>query len=87
MHRSILSFRPRLVRLIDCVTQGSTQFLAEKADSRAHNEKGIFQIMPANWSVTFLGTCSGGGPTRTRNCSSLVLNLGIRGAPLWSKSV
>jgi len=31
--------------------------------------------MPKNISVTFLGTCSGGGPILSRHCSSLALNL------------
>ncbi|KAL4244735.1 hypothetical protein ABKN59_010203 [Abortiporus biennis] len=34
-----------------------------------------------DWTVTFLGTCSGGGPIETRNCSSLVLD--IEGDGLW----
>ncbi|KAI0036971.1 beta-lactamase-like protein [Vararia minispora EC-137] len=32
--------------------------------------------------ATFLGTCSGGGPTETRNCSSLVLDI-IGDGSLW----
>ena len=35
-------------------------------------------------SVTFLGTTSGGGPTDTRNCSSLVVDATGRGAS-WSE--
>ncbi|KAF9533350.1 beta-lactamase-like protein [Crepidotus variabilis] len=31
--------------------------------------------MPSNMSVTFLGTSSGGGPTESRNCSSLVCDM------------
>ncbi|KAF7304747.1 Protein kinase domain-containing protein [Mycena kentingensis (nom. inval.)] len=34
-------------------------------------------------NLTFLGTCSGGGPSDTRNCSSLVLDVLGRGGPLW----
>ncbi|KAJ7098153.1 beta-lactamase-like protein [Mycena belliarum] len=33
-------------------------------------------------SVTFLGTCSGGGPNESRNCSSLVLDC-LRDGSLW----
>lgn len=33
--------------------------------------------------LTFLGTTSGGGPTETRNCSSLVLDL-LEDGHLWS---
>ncbi|KAJ7273464.1 beta-lactamase-like protein [Mycena haematopus] len=34
-------------------------------------------------TVTFLGTCSGGGPNESRNCSSLVLDCGLRNGSLW----
>ncbi|KAJ6513919.1 beta-lactamase-like protein [Mycena vitilis] len=34
-------------------------------------------------TVTFLGTCSGGGPNESRNCSSLVLDC-LRDGSLWS---
>ncbi|KAJ7752100.1 beta-lactamase-like protein [Mycena metata] len=33
-------------------------------------------------TVTFLGTCSGGGPNETRNCSSLVVDC-LRDGSLW----
>jgi len=33
--------------------------------------------------VTFLGTSSGGGPTKTRNCSSLVVDI-LGDGTLWS---
>lgn len=35
--------------------------------------------------VTFLGTTSGGGPTDTRNCSSLVVDA-VGNGQLWSTS-
>ncbi|KAK7023767.1 ribonuclease Z, partial [Favolaschia claudopus] len=38
--------------------------------------------MARTMSVTFMGTCSGGGPTESRNCSSLVLEL-LRDGSLW----
>ncbi|KAI0078567.1 hypothetical protein K474DRAFT_1696943 [Panus rudis PR-1116 ss-1] len=38
--------------------------------------------MPHDMVVTFLGTASGGGPTETRNCSSLVLNA-LGDGSLW----
>lgn len=34
-------------------------------------------------TVTFLGTSSGGGPTKTRNCSSLVVDM-LGDGTLWS---
>ena len=34
-------------------------------------------------TVTFLGTCSGGGPTKSRNCSSLVVDV-LGDETLWS---
>lgn len=34
-------------------------------------------------AVTFLGTSSGGGPTRTRNCSSLLVDM-VGDGSLWS---
>lgn len=37
----------------------------------------------AKMEVTFLGTCSGGGPTESRNCSSLVLDM-LSDYDLWS---
>lgn len=36
-----------------------------------------------NITVTFLGTTSGGGPTETRNCSSLVVDA-LGDGSLWS---
>ena len=39
--------------------------------------------MSSNISLTFLGTTSGGGPTETRNCSSLVLDA-LGNGSLWS---
>ncbi len=41
--------------------------------------------MTANITLTFLGTTSGGGPTETRNCSSLVLEPQAN-RDLWSTS-
>ena len=35
-------------------------------------------------TVTFLGTASGGGPTESRNCSSLVCDI-LADESLWSK--
>ncbi|KAJ6455834.1 beta-lactamase-like protein [Mycena sanguinolenta] len=34
-------------------------------------------------TVTFLGTCSGGGPNESRNCSSLVLDCKLTSGALW----
>ena len=34
-------------------------------------------------TATFLGTSSGGGPTESRNCSSLVLDV-VGDGSLWS---
>jgi ribonuclease Z len=34
-------------------------------------------------SATFLGTSSGGGPTESRNCSALVLDV-VGNGSLWS---
>ena len=34
-------------------------------------------------TATFLGTSSGGGPTESRNCSSLVLDI-VGDGSLWS---
>ena len=39
--------------------------------------------MPQDITVTFLGTGSGGGPTKTRNCSSLVVDM-LGDGSLWS---
>jgi len=39
--------------------------------------------MTQNITVTFLGTGSGGGPTKTRNCSSLVVDM-LGDGSLWS---
>jgi hypothetical protein len=39
--------------------------------------------MAQNITVTFLGTSSGGGPTQTRNCSSLVVDM-LGDGTLWS---
>ena len=36
-------------------------------------------------TATFLGTSSGGGPTESRNCSSLVLDV-VGDGSLWSIS-
>ncbi|KAJ7811338.1 beta-lactamase-like protein, partial [Mycena olivaceomarginata] len=33
-------------------------------------------------TVTFLGTCSGGGPNESRNCSSLIVDC-LRDGSLW----
>lgn len=40
---------------------------------------------PPTISVMFLGTSSGGGPSETRNCSSLVVD-GLGNGDLWSMS-
>ncbi|KAI0703480.1 beta-lactamase-like protein [Cytidiella melzeri] len=50
-----------------------------------HYHRHQLSIMPRknnNFVVTFLGTTSGGGPTETRNCSSLVLDAAGDGS-LW----
>lgn len=39
--------------------------------------------MAQDITVTFLGTSSGGGPTKTRNCSSLVVDM-LGDGTLWS---
>lgn len=39
--------------------------------------------MAQDITVTFLGTSSGGGPTKTRNCSSLVVDM-VGDGSLWS---
>ena len=39
--------------------------------------------MSPDIAVTFLGTSSGGGPTKTRNCSSLVVDM-LGDETLWS---
>ncbi|KAF8061466.1 hypothetical protein FPV67DRAFT_1703862 [Lyophyllum atratum] len=39
--------------------------------------------MAGDFSVTFLGTSSGGGPSESRNCSSLVCNV-VGDSSLWS---
>jgi len=39
--------------------------------------------MSRDITVTFLGTSSGGGPTKTRNCSSLVVDM-LGDGTLWS---
>ena len=39
--------------------------------------------MAQDISVTFLGTSSGGGPTKSRNCSSLVVDM-LGDGTLWS---
>lgn len=39
---------------------------------------------PHNINLTFLGTASGGGPTETRNCSSLVVDA-LNDGTLWSE--
>ena len=39
--------------------------------------------MSKNMTITFLGTTSGGGPTTTRNCSSLVVDA-LGDGSLWS---
>ena len=41
--------------------------------------------MSNNITLTFLGTTSGGGPTETRNCSSLVVDA-LGTSSLWSAS-
>ena len=41
-------------------------------------------IMPQNISVTFLGTCSGGGPSTSRSCSALAISLDN---DIWRKSI
>lgn len=40
-------------------------------------------VMDGDMAVTFLGTSSGGGPTRARNCSSLVCDM-LNDGSLWS---
>lgn len=40
-------------------------------------------VHASDWWLTFLGTCSGGGPIESRNCSSLVANFLGRNE-LWS---
>ncbi|KAJ7837874.1 hypothetical protein B0H14DRAFT_2790387, partial [Mycena olivaceomarginata] len=38
--------------------------------------------MARSMTVTFLGTCSGGGPNESRNCSSLIVDC-LRDGSLW----
>ena len=47
----------------------------------------VFRVLPSPMSqmtVTFLGTASGGGPSESRNCSSLVCDI-LADKSLWSK--
>ena len=44
---------------------------------------GLDTKMAQDIMVTFLGTSSGGGPTKTRNCSSLVVDM-LGDGSLWS---
>lgn len=50
--------------------------------TRAHSDK---DDMAKNLRVTFLGSSSGGGPSESRNCSSLVADVLCDGT-LWSES-
>jgi hypothetical protein len=56
-------------RLLQCIPQFASR----------HRLEPMSQWMTA----TFLGTSSGGGPTESRNCSSLVLDV-VGDGSLWS---
>lgn len=54
--------------------------------SSSLRQKIFISEMTRSMSVSFLGTSSGGGPTATRNCSSLVADVLADGS-LWSMPI
>lgn len=49
-------------------------------------DDGHDKVMSQWMTATFLGTSSGGGPSESRNCSSLVLDV-VGDGSLWSISI
>ena len=67
-------------------TSGLHEELVEDGFDFANADYGLANgnaAMSRDITVTFLGTGSGGGPTKTRNCSSLVVDV-LGNGSLWS---
>ena len=76
-------------RNTDGIDSGSPEILEGDEDGFDFDNKnygftGRRPRMAQDVVVTFLGTSSGGGPTRTRNCSSLVVDM-LGDGTLWSE--
>lgn len=65
-------------------TNGTDSGLCEESEDDFDYENANRDTeMAQDIRVTFLGTSSGGGPTKTRNCSSLVVDM-LGDGSLWS---
>lgn len=64
-------------------TDGTNNALPEETEDNEDGSARRNLWMAQDIVVTFLGTSSGGGPTRTRNCSSLIVDT-LGNGTLWS---
>lgn len=72
--RNLHSWCPAFTRLeLDCFSDSRHRLSSETSGRMAQAPH--YNSLPSV-AVHFLGTCSGGGPIRSRNCSSLSVDLG-----------